>query len=142
MSAAPCVIMRARGLELAFGTTRALRGIDLDVVAGEVLAVTGPSGSGKSTLLHVMAGVLVPDAGSVGYDGRDVAALGEADRCRTCPPSTMSPSPCCWRGLRAGRPWRGPAPSSPSSAWTGTRTGSPPSSPAGRPSGSPSPAPW
>ena len=75
MSAAPRVIMRARGLELAFGTTRALRGIDLDVVAGEVLAVTGPSGSGKSTLLHVMAGVLVPDAGSVGYDGRDVAAL-------------------------------------------------------------------
>ena len=79
---APRVIMRARGLELAFGTTRALRGIDLDVVAGEVLAVTGPSGSGKSTLLHVMAGVLVPDAGRVDYAGRDVAAMDEAERSR------------------------------------------------------------
>jgi len=76
------VIMRARGLELAFGTTRALRGIDLDVVAGEVLAVTGPSGSGKSTLLHVMAGVLVPDAGRVDYAGRDVTAMDEAERSR------------------------------------------------------------
>ena len=82
MSAAPRVIMRARGLELAFGTTRALRGIDLDVVAGEVLAVTGPSGSGKSTLLHVMAGVLIPDAGRVDYAGRDVAAMDEAERSR------------------------------------------------------------
>ena len=80
--APPRVIMRARGLELAFGTTRALRGIDLDVVAGEVLAVTGPSGSGKSTLLHVMAGVLVPDAGRVDYAGRDVAAMDEAERSR------------------------------------------------------------
>lgn len=65
------VIMRARGLEMSFGQTHALRGVDLDILAGEVLAVTGPSGSGKSTLLHVMAGVLVPDAGRVDYHGSD-----------------------------------------------------------------------
>ena len=80
------VIMRARGLEMSFGQTHALRGVDLDVAAGEVLAVTGPSGSGKSTLLHVMAGVLVPDAGSVDYHGgnvsQDIAALDEAARSR------------------------------------------------------------
>ena len=92
------VIMRARGLEMSFGQTRALRGVDLDLLAGEVLAVTGPSGSGKSTLLHVMAGVLVPDAGSVGYHGGkasgdvsaqaaedisvNIAALDEAARSR------------------------------------------------------------
>ena len=77
------VIMRARGLEMSFGETHALRGVDLDVAAGEVLAVTGPSGSGKSTLLHVMAGVLVPDAGSVGYHGGkasgDVSAQAAED---------------------------------------------------------------
>ena len=82
MSPESGVIMRARGLALAFGTTRALRGVDLDVVAGQVLAVTGPSGSGKSTLLHVLAGVLVPDAGSVHYAGRDIARLDEAERSR------------------------------------------------------------
>ena len=92
------VIMRARGLEMSFGQTRALRGVDLDILVGEVLAVTGPSGSGKSTLLHVMAGVLVPDAGSVGYHGGkasgdvsaqaaedisvNIAALDEAARSR------------------------------------------------------------
>ena len=80
------VIMRARGLEMSFGQTHALRGVDLDIAAGEVLAVTGPSGSGKSTLLHVMAGVLVPDAGRVDYHGsdttQDIAALDEAARSR------------------------------------------------------------
>ncbi|MDO4901715.1 ABC transporter ATP-binding protein [Actinomyces sp.] len=78
----PEAIVQARGLKLTFGTTHALRGIDLDIATGEVLAITGPSGSGKSTLLHVLAGVLTPDAGSVHYGGRDIAALNEADRAR------------------------------------------------------------
>ena len=73
------VIMSARGLEMSFGQTHALRGVDLDVLAGEVLAVTGPSGSGKSTLLHVMAGVLVPDAGSVSYHGGKSPGGGATD---------------------------------------------------------------
>ena len=72
-------LMRARGLEMSFGQTRALRGVDLDLLAGEVLAVSGPSGSGKSTLLHVMAGVLVPDAGSVGYHGGKSPGGGATD---------------------------------------------------------------
>lgn len=80
------VIMSAHGLEMSFGQTHALRGVDLDVGAGEVLAVTGPSGSGKSTLLHVMAGVLVPDAGRVDYHGgdvsQDITTLDEAARSR------------------------------------------------------------
>lgn len=76
------VVISARGLEKTFGRTRALRGVDLDVTAGEVLAVTGPSGSGKSTLLHVVAGVLTPDAGSVQYGDADVARLGKAARSR------------------------------------------------------------
>jgi len=80
-------ILSARGLHHSFGQTEALRGIDLDLQAGEVLAVMGPSGSGKSTLLHCLAGVLVPDGGSVSYRpaGRSpekISALGEPERAR------------------------------------------------------------
>lgn len=80
-------ILSARNLQHSFGPTPALRGIDLDVHAGEVLAVMGPSGSGKSTLLHCLAGVLLPDDGAVTYSplGEEpckISGLGEAERSR------------------------------------------------------------
>ncbi|MFW0772002.1 ABC transporter ATP-binding protein [Paenarthrobacter nitroguajacolicus] len=80
-------IISARSLQHSFGPTQALRGIDLDVHAGEVLAVMGPSGSGKSTLLHCLAGVIKPDGGSVTYSpaGRtplEISALREPERAR------------------------------------------------------------
>ncbi|TFD71082.1 ABC transporter ATP-binding protein [Cryobacterium sp. Hb1] len=73
-------LIQARGLRKSFGTTDALRGIDLDIHRGEVIAVMGPSGSGKSSLLHCLAGVLVPDGGTVIVDGITVSALNEARR--------------------------------------------------------------
>ncbi|MEV6975609.1 ABC transporter ATP-binding protein [Kitasatospora sp. NPDC093806] len=73
-------LIEARDVELAFGETPALRGASLSAAAGEVLAVMGPSGSGKSTLLHCLAGILVPDAGEVYFDGRRIDHLGEARR--------------------------------------------------------------
>lgn len=80
-------ILSARALHHSFGQTEALRGIDLDVYRGEVLAVMGPSGSGKSTLLHCLAGILAPQRGTVAYAPRmqgslNISGLGEAERSR------------------------------------------------------------
>lgn len=75
-------VLKARGLTLAYGLTPALRGIDLDVRHGEILAVTGPSGSGKSSLLLCLAGVLAPDAGTVEFGERVISAESEAARSR------------------------------------------------------------
>jgi putative ABC transport system ATP-binding protein len=70
----------ARGVALSFGETPALRGADLTVAAGEILAVMGPSGSGKSTLLHCLAGILVPDEGEIWFDGSRLDTRGEPER--------------------------------------------------------------
>ncbi|MCV2393155.1 ABC transporter ATP-binding protein [Actinotalea sp. M2MS4P-6] len=72
--------LSARALVKRFGSTTALAGVDLDLAAGESLAVMGPSGSGKSTLLHCLAGVLPPDAGTVTLEGREVSGLSEKER--------------------------------------------------------------
>jgi putative ABC transport system ATP-binding protein len=73
-------LLRARGITKSFGPTPALRGADIEVAAGEVLAVMGPSGSGKSTLLHCLAGILRPDDGEVWFAGRRVDNLPERAR--------------------------------------------------------------
>jgi ABC-type lipoprotein export system ATPase subunit len=74
-------VVQARGLVKTFGTGRAARrvldGADLDVAAGEVVAVLGRSGSGKSTLLHVLGGLDRPDAGTIHVAGEAVTGAGE-----------------------------------------------------------------
>jgi putative ABC transport system ATP-binding protein len=79
MSAAE-LLLTAEELTLSFGETPALAGASLAVRAGEVLALMGPSGSGKSTLLHCLAGILTPQTGRVTFQGRDLAALSDAER--------------------------------------------------------------
>ncbi|MFB7651258.1 MULTISPECIES: ABC transporter ATP-binding protein [unclassified Streptomyces] len=70
-------LLAARDLVKTYGRTEALRGVSVDLRAGEILAVTGASGSGKSTLLHCLAGIVRPDAGSVTYAGRPLEGLPE-----------------------------------------------------------------
>jgi ABC-type lipoprotein export system ATPase subunit len=74
-------VVTARGLVRTFGEGRAARrvldGTELDVEAGEIVAVLGRSGSGKSTLLHVLGGLDRPEAGTVEVAGRRVTGVGE-----------------------------------------------------------------
>lgn len=78
--AAPLLV--AHGLVKRFGVTEALRGVDVRIGEGEILAVMGPSGSGKSTLLHCLAGIVRPDEGRVELAGRRIDDLREGDRTR------------------------------------------------------------
>ena len=57
-----------------------LRGVNFNIAAGECVALTGRSGSGKSTLLHIVAGIDVPDAGSLTIDGADLCSMTERSR--------------------------------------------------------------
>jgi ABC-type lipoprotein export system ATPase subunit len=74
-------VLRARGLRKEYGKgnglVRAVDGVDLDVAAGETVAVMGPSGCGKSTLLHLLGGLDRPSAGEVSLGGRRVDGIGE-----------------------------------------------------------------
>ena len=75
------IVIRARDVTLALGRAQArveiLRGIDLDVSAGETVGVTGPSGSGKSSLMAVLSGLEPATGGTVEVAGQDFRALDE-----------------------------------------------------------------
>ncbi|MFC4114172.1 ABC transporter ATP-binding protein [Nonomuraea zeae] len=75
-------VLAARELRKSFGRTQALRGADLSVGDGEILAVMGPSGSGKSTLLHCLGGVLRPDSGEVTFGEIRIDRLADRERSR------------------------------------------------------------
>jgi putative ABC transport system ATP-binding protein len=78
-------VLETRGLKKAYGIesevcVHALRGINLQVRKGELLAIMGPSGSGKSTLLHILGGVETPSSGQVLLEGVDLATLNDDQR--------------------------------------------------------------
>ncbi len=75
--------VEARDLRRQYGegttAVEALRGVDIDVKAGELVAVMGPSGSGKSTLMHILAGLDKPSSGTVTIAGTEITHLDDSE---------------------------------------------------------------
>jgi putative ABC transport system ATP-binding protein len=73
-------LLSGRSLVKRYGDAYALAGVDIDIAAGEVIAIVGPSGSGKTSLLHVLAGILKADEGSITLGGQRIDQLSETRR--------------------------------------------------------------
>ena len=73
------LLLSLRGVSKRFGAVSALTGIDLDVRAGEVVALVGDNGAGKSTLVKILSGVHQPTEGTLSFRGRPVTLAGPSD---------------------------------------------------------------
>jgi D-xylose transport system ATP-binding protein len=74
--------LELRGISKSFGAVQALTGVDLDVHAGEVVALVGDNGAGESTLIKCISGVHLPDAGTILVDGTEVRIHAPSDATR------------------------------------------------------------
>jgi branched-chain amino acid transport system ATP-binding protein len=74
--------LEVSGVVKAFGALQALGGVDLRVEPGHIHGLIGPNGSGKSTLMKCIAGALVPDAGTIRFNGADITLAPPAERAR------------------------------------------------------------
>jgi branched-chain amino acid transport system ATP-binding protein len=74
-------VLEVEGLTKRFGGFTAVREISFEVSEGEILGLIGPNGSGKSTIFNLIAGALRPNAGSIRFEGRDIAGRSPAEIC-------------------------------------------------------------
>jgi lipoprotein-releasing system ATP-binding protein len=75
-------LLQAKGIKRTYGSLEVLKGIDLSVKSGEVVAIVGPSGAGKSTFLHILGTLDRPDAGEVFIQETNVVSLKDKDLAR------------------------------------------------------------
>jgi simple sugar transport system ATP-binding protein len=76
----PGGLLKITGVQKHFGPVHVLRGVDLDVAAGEVIGFVGDNGAGKSTLMKTITGIYRADAGSVVLNGQDITHLVPGER--------------------------------------------------------------
>ena len=75
-------LLQINSLSKSYSGVAALRGVDLSLASGSIVALIGPNGAGKSTLLGCVAGAIVPDNGSICFAGRNIAGRGSAGAAR------------------------------------------------------------
>ncbi|MEQ9689010.1 MAG: ATP-binding cassette domain-containing protein, partial [Bauldia litoralis] len=73
MGTAPSPFVVARDITKSFGGAKALKGVSIDIVPGEVHGLVGANGAGKSTLIKILAGLVHPDGGTLAIDGKPTA---------------------------------------------------------------------
>jgi iron complex transport system ATP-binding protein len=88
-------LLHARGVEVTIDGVEILRGADLDLKAGELVAIVGPNGAGKSTLVRAVSGLHRPSAGAVAWSGRELRKMRGRDlaKVRAFVPQRMSVVP-------------------------------------------------
>ena len=78
----PAPLLQLHAVHKHFGGVRANDGVDLSVPTGAIVGLIGPNGSGKTTLFNAVTGSILPDSGSVHFDGQDITGLGPAPTAR------------------------------------------------------------
>jgi len=75
-------LLKVAGVNKRFGGIQALNDVSFSLKRGEIMGLIGPNGAGKTTLFHVIAGTILPDSGSITFEGRDITRLKAHQICR------------------------------------------------------------
>ena len=107
MTTSSSPLLAIRGLHAAYGKIEALKGVDLDIVRGEIVALIGANGAGKSTLMMTIFGKPRARAGRVLFDGRDITDVPTHDIARLAHRAIAGGPPDFSAHERGGKPANG-----------------------------------